>query len=495
MKLVPIDPTDKDASWALLKDFCSDLSDWGLKRLKEGLIDDVRCVLVESDYLCKDHRNLHSNFYSKKFSSRAGSCTRLHFFSADVVSVSNFITPVNQEEFNEAYIGYSVIRPVTERCIGRTVINPLRLKGLKAIAGYCISTPFKVHIFGHHYQAIGYPYTSQDTDATVCAHSALWGICRYLSERFTEYRELYPYDLISLTGKAHGRSVPYRGMTYSDYAEILCHFGAHPVIIRAKDHTTDPRLKWEKFKDICAYVESGFPVLASFSKHVVTLVGHTIDYSVTQAFPNSFGFYESASFLKEFIVVDDNFFPYQLLGYKGSPGNYGKEYLKGPKGEEYSIDSIYAAVCPLPEKAFMPADVASHKASEAISELLKKQNDPNLDGPHVTRILLTSSSSYKRKKIAMAKASGVIDILTSAIATMPLPHFIWILELYKRDEYQSGMCCGEVVLDATAGKTENGYLYLRLGNKVHFHIAGREKIKPVSTDRFKQYTHNLTSLS
>lgn len=32
----------------------------------------------------------------------------------------------------------------------------------------------------------------------VCAHAAIWGTCRYLSQKYPSYRELYPYDIQDL---------------------------------------------------------------------------------------------------------------------------------------------------------------------------------------------------------------------------------------------------------------------------------------------------------
>ena len=89
---------------------------------------------------------------------------------------------------------------------------------------YVLRTGFKTHLGGPALTANGYPYMSQDGEATVCAHTALWGLCRFLSERYSFYREVYPYDLITMTTDTQGRSVPYHGMTYSDYSRILVGF-------------------------------------------------------------------------------------------------------------------------------------------------------------------------------------------------------------------------------------------------------------------------------
>ena len=90
--------------------------------------------------------------------------------------------------------------------------------------------------------------------------------------------------------------------------------------------------------ELYIYVKSGFPVLAGYRGHVVSIVGHTIDYSRTTT-EDSEGFIDSSQFLKQFIVIDDNFFPYQRLGWPDDPENYAAAYRK-----EYSIDSIITAV-------------------------------------------------------------------------------------------------------------------------------------------------------
>ena len=95
---------------------------WGLRKLKDGLDKFAPTIMLEPHYVCKDHRNLHSNFYSKKFQERSATCARLHFFSKAGICHSTLL--FNPASLKEHYIGYSVIRPVPERCLGRTVIDP-----------------------------------------------------------------------------------------------------------------------------------------------------------------------------------------------------------------------------------------------------------------------------------------------------------------------------------------------------------------------------------
>lgn len=120
----------------------------------------------------------------------------------------------------------------TINTVGRTVIDPVKLPINTRDAFYCLTTKFSAHICGQSFSVFGYPYTSQTTDVNACAHSALWGVCRYLSERYSPYGEPLPFDIVRITDTAQGRTFPYKGMTYADYSRILAEFGVFPIVLR-----------------------------------------------------------------------------------------------------------------------------------------------------------------------------------------------------------------------------------------------------------------------
>ncbi|MGD0088939.1 MAG: hypothetical protein ABSE73_03395 [Planctomycetota bacterium] len=452
---------------------------------------------MEPRYICKDYRNLFSHFYSKKFVERTPCCSRLHFFGASDLDLDHLLG--NAKQHSADYLGYSVIQPVRERCIGRTVVDPLRI-GNSQDSFFCLRTLTTVHLNGAKYEVSGYPFFSQSGEATVCAHVALWGVCRYLSDRYPAYGEVYPYDIIQMTSSMSGRRVPYRGMTYSDYCEILSAFGCHPVALRMdtdqKSWTQDP----QTFYDLYSYVESGFPVLASYGGHVVTIVGHTTQNHVGIHSKDTGQFYNSFSLVKQFIVVDDNFFPYRLLGYSSDPDNYGAVYKgTGLFTETPSIDSITTAVVPLPEKAFMPPDIARrlaynyfghHSAQNLTTGLLEKLKIPP-DEPLIARLFLTSGSQFKKRKrqSSAGGVGGVPDRLAMLPVDLRLPHFIWVMEISPLTLYNQGLCFGEVLLDASANEAESEYIYMRLGNTVF--CGGEQSPCDDGLLQFVQYTHNL----
>lgn len=479
-----------NVDWKNLKSECTNLHDWGVHILRPLLTGTAKCVVYEPHYVCKDHRNLYSNFYSKKHSVSSQYTSRLHFFSIPDVSIQDLIH--DPSSLQGSYIGYSVIRPVAQRCIGRTVLDPLKLAKFQSRRAYFLRTGFQTHIGGQNFVANGYPYMSQDTDVTVCAHTALWGVCRYLSEKYSVYPEIYPFDLIKLTEPSQGRTFPYRGMTYQDYSNILSGFGTYPWIMWIqKPDPANPMgtvFNNDEFSDLCVYLESGFPILASYEGHVVTIIGHTIDYN---HMPNAdaAGFIESSSFCKQFIVVDDNFSPYQLLGDFDDSENYGSIYASSTAiGDDrgISMKSIVAAVCPLPEKVFLPAYMARDTARKYFSAYRNRicTNDESI----VLRLFLTTSTSFQQRK-SPAIDKDQFDVINYSTTHMNLPHFIWVMEAGPVSQYLQGKCTAEIVMDPTANQYDNAVIYLRLRNSLIY--DGKEHVASDAPEEFSQYTHNL----
>jgi hypothetical protein len=495
-ELIIIEDQADKTRWELFKMNCPHLSEWGLGTLQSGLDAYAKTIVLEPRYVCKDHRNLHSHFYSKKFKERSSVCVRAHFFDRTGIKKSDLVD--NLAGLKDNYIGYSVIRPVSVCCLGRTVIDPYKVGRNIANRFFVLRTKFKSHLNGPPLDACGYPYMSQDTEATVCAHTALWSTCRYLSERYTTYPETYPYDFIAGTTDTNGRKAPYRGMTYTDYSRLLIQFGCHPQILDMREpvpNSNPPatRLSVDQFTKLCTYVESGFPVLLSYRGHVVSVVGHTMD-SAKNPTPNKNGWVDSSAFLKQLVVVDDNWFPYQLLGYQNDPDNYGEKTSK-----KYSLDGIRTAVCPLPEKVYLPSERARGQCEAMLKKLVATHPAEVMAGkagPLVTRLFVTTSSALKRRKLEKGLKEGkVTDPFAVKIADMHLPHFVWVMEVSPLEIYRHGYCTTEIVLDTTANRMEECLLYERAGTKLFLNNKVIEHKNPgLNLSTFAQYTHNLGEL-
>lgn len=428
----------EDPNWRKLLYECPIIQekDRAYRLLVQSLGPHTRSIVVEPIYVCKDHRNLFSNFYSKKFSWAHGVCSRLHFFQSSEIDEEHFLAGDNL--LQESYIGYCVIRPIPSRFLGKIIIDPAKI-GLSYRDGcFCLRTPFDVNLYGHRLIVQAFPHLSQDTDVTVCAHSALWSICRYLSERYSKYPELLPFDLIDRTPADAGRRFPYRGMVAQHYASILDSFGCFPLLFPTKNFRLPPlkpgeladnekrrkQFENEEFKDFYSYLESGFPILASIyvasadgGSHAVCVMGHTIDYDVDLAqeaihtsvivpkfgteVERKFTMIDSSTFVKAFVVSDDNTFPYQMLGKTGKSYAENAELYEPPG---FSMEEIQFVACPLPEKVFLTASRARKVMTSILGSYMAiyRGDFARLvedGGEIVSRMFVTTGVAFKRRKL------------------------------------------------------------------------------------------------
>lgn len=189
------------------------------ERLKEALSQDVRSILIEHPYVDKDYRSTYYNFYAKKGMSYDSFCARLHFFSHSV-SLSNKLELVTEgSSVEDAYLGFMVLRPTEHNTIGRTAISP---RCMKEFQGHVMVTSQVTHLLGYRLEVAAFPFMTQHTDVSVCAHVACWSILRYYSERFRRYAEFLTYDITHMANPdSPGGLIPSRGLEVPQAIQIF----------------------------------------------------------------------------------------------------------------------------------------------------------------------------------------------------------------------------------------------------------------------------------
>lgn len=500
--VVQIDTTHsggRDKAWGQIQAATSDmLTSWGVKKLRDGLDPHVKCVLVESPYICEDYRSLHQNFYGKKFRERPSKCCRLHFFN-DHLSEGEVIYGFPRDH----YIGFSVIEPLMVRCIGRTVIRP-EMIGFDRERFHLLGTNFNNRVGGTLYECSGFPYRSQSNEATVCAHVTMWAVCRYLSQKFKLYRKHLPYELIEMAGRRNGRIIPHRGLNYADYAEMLDRFGCHPIIVTnhglgsqefatKKDGIQDQQAFNEFLRILYCYIESGFPLIASFSEHVVSIVGHASldDEVVKERTKNLTGPIHASELVDEYVVMDDGYFPYQLIPRKKLPC----------QAYHRALDEVRRIVVPLPDEAYLrPKDVDNYILDFLKNEVFAPMVDESLHTlglrePVVYRPFLATGVSLKQfKQRELLRTPN--DLAIRMQLMLSLPRFVWCVELSTPSLRAKDEAFGEVLLDATAGESDLEPIFVRIGPAIaRSTVMGEDSQvdyfgkNPYST--FAQYRHNL----
>lgn len=451
------------ADWLIVSEICKEyLTGKDYIQLQEYLKDDAKTLLVEKTYIDKDYRDTFSNFYSKKFACYPSTTFRLHFFNK-LIQIDDLFS---LDKHDKSYIGFTVIRPTQINSIGRTILDPNKLS---KISGIMCTTKYCVHILGAELEIKGFPYISQDTDVTICAHAATWMTFRYFSERYSTYREILPYEISQLSGNvAYGRLVPSKGITVSQVAEIFSNYGFYPEIYLREQYKDSNFF----YRLLYYYLESGIPLVACLRQdiHAITVIGHISDYSRKPDNKNS------EDFLTGYIVNDDNCPPYQLVLRKGVPQN--------GHCSKYNIENIDGFIVPLYEKMYLSAEYIEQLASSILdhpafgvdvqSKLIKHKN-------LIKRIYLTSSRSYKK---ARRKKKLPFD-LQKNYCEMPMPKFIWVCELSLEGFYPKKQIVGEILFDATANHRDR-FAFLAIHYPDFILFNDRNKLGNAA-DRFKPF--------
>jgi hypothetical protein len=448
--------------------------------IHEYLKSSSKTVVIEKGYVDADYRDTYFNFFSRKFAQYPSKTIRANFFTDKISPQMLF----KLDRYQDKYIGFIVLRPNRVTAIGRTVLDPGKLP---FVSGHICLSEYPVHILGAELTANGFPYMSQDTDVTVCAHAACWMVFRYFSQRYRRYAEKWPYEVSQLTKDVStGRLVPSKGLTVNQVTEMFANFGFSPEIYMRNQHQG----LFEKL--LYMYVESGLPVVAALSSHAhaITIIGHMSDYNI--ALPDTPA--TSDAYLYGFIANDDNFLPYHAIRKNDPVPATG--YWSKFKAEE--IDTF---IVPLYEKIHLSAEHVVN-LSEAIltdetlglnarSVLIKYEDI-------VTRNFLISSKSFKKMRRGDSVPFGIAEVYCE----MAMPKFIWVCEISSPDLFKDHHIAGEIIFDATANPYDRrAFLsihypdFLLLNNRDFLtDDPKRFNIHSVATDRIVSYPCYVNNL-
>ena len=420
---------DSDDDWLSFYHSCEGyITPRDYELIKDYLKDTAKTVIIEKGYVDADYRDTYFNFFSRKFAQYPSKTIRANLFSNKI----SYRMLFKLDQYQNEYIGFIVLRPNRVTSIGRTILDPVKLP---FVSGHICVSDYQVHILGTELIARGFPYMSQDTDVTVCAHAACWMIFRYFSQRYNRYAEKWPYEVTRLTKDVStGRLVPSKGLTAFQVTEMFGNFGFSPEIYFRGQHQ-------DLFDQLLyMYVESGLPVVAALSghRHAITIIGHISDYNIPiPGTPAS-----SDIYLCGVIANDDNFLPYQAIRKNDPLPDMGY-------WSRFKMEDIDTFIVPLYEKIHISAEHVL-ELSKAIltndslglnarSNLLKYEDI-------VTRTFLTSSKSFKKKRRIDSLPFGIANVYCE----MPMPKFIWVCEISTPDLFKKCEICAEILFDATA---------------------------------------------
>ncbi len=477
-----------------------------------------KSVLIERGYIDKDYRDCYYNFLSRKFTNYPKENVRLHFFNDRIEKESDIwrLEEIENEKLKTSegktgfYLGNIALKPLcygspggTFGYVGRTTINASRTEQTPFLGSFA---DYEVNFLGSRFKVKAFPFTGQDRDVSQCALASLWMIFRYYTEKYTNYREILPYEVSQLSvDYSEGRIIPaYRGIYLRNITEALANFGFEPL-----QYVKSAYEKSLFYRLLYYYIESGIPLIIIFPPvagrdegHAVTVFGHLegIEHTPCQhhSVCDSLQIRNSCCYTKGYIINDDNHLPYKILLKKDvNAEDYDTRFVS----EHYRIEDISAFVVPTHEKIFLPAEHVDDLARHILLDdslgcnfktLSKKQI--TADEKFVLRIFLTSSRSFKHFRLKHPIGCG----LERLYIELPMPKFIWVAEISTQALFEQGKIFGEMIFDATSNKYDLfSFMYIHYpgilirNDRQVIGYKGRLELRNLPVD--ENYTYELYS--
>lgn len=428
-----------------------------IDELKERI--GLRCnkIYVEYPYYDGDYLSSYYIFHAKKHKKFPKECYRVHLMK------------------DSQYFGYLVLRPTICTKFGKSYINPAIILNQKA---YLTLTDFKLSILGNESTVKAYPWMSQETDISVCAHVACWSIIRYFGNRFRNYADKRMSQIIEMTPEYIGRKVPSEGLNILQVSEILKNSGFSPLLLKKEKNNQK-----EFLREVLAYIESGIPLVGAMTdkQHAIALLGHgSLDLTKLDSLNANGSFILTSDIINSLIISDDNYLPYIELYTKD------EQRKKTDCFSEYSLENIDFVVAPLYDRMYL----RYASVIRVVTDLFKVKDFGFVDDK-VVRIYITSANSLKKN---IVNTDGVNLNLKRILLQMSMPKFVWCVDISSKEEYEKGLTSGRVIIDSTAGPYDREpWLLIHDGKVVKYFDSDNNQWykKDTLIDPYPIYKNNL----
>lgn len=440
-------------------------------------------IAFEYPYVDKLYRDSYYHFYSSKHKEYQRDCMRISFFK-NKIEKKDFNKPEGNQKLQELYMGFLILRPVSNHIIGRSVISPQIINKNKFRV--CLVN-YEINVQGVPLCCTGFPHTSQTSETISCAETSIWSILEYYGYKYKEYAPVLPHEIINtLNRTSYRRLIPSEGLSISQICQCIKEFG-FAAVLYAKDQYKEI---FEKL--MYAYIESGIPVIVGLQNnnmgHAVVCIGHEDKKYKIQTKRNpdytieGIKFFDSANLNKKYVFIDDNHPAYQIADVNKPAGFY-------PDAKYHSLKIKYF-VAPLYKRMYLEA----YKAKELFLTILKNKKIGVKQagfkaGKYILRFFLTSQRSFKYQ----IKQNKSINIqMKDYILRLKLPKFLWIAEISNEIDYNDKLAEALAILDATGDNSLDTLCFLSYPQKrVEKSLEGDYNLMEHSWEKFEIYQSNL----
>ena len=284
-----------------------------------------RSILVERHYIDRDYIEDHGLFYSRSLFPYDNYCQRVHFFKTPAPTTRHrFAEAVRSaasgrdafdeacSEFSqEAYLGFSVIKPLKGSPVGRTVLRTFDEKTPDRRRRIFTSRTYTVHLNGVVLTVRGLPFQEQDVGVSACATTAIWCALQKVQES-ESLASATPAQISTLASRftlPHGRVMPAdEGLSIDQMCQAVQALGVSPTLLAATDYANTRSYLYSALRSGMAPIVIMQHEKDSASFHAVAAVGMRL-LSIPEAFSTP-GIEDASGTLEAIYVHDDRTGPY-----------------------------------------------------------------------------------------------------------------------------------------------------------------------------------------
>jgi hypothetical protein len=476
-----------------------------------NVIDINYTIICEEYHVDKCYRDAYYLYFSNQHFQVDRYCIRLTLMKGRY-SWEKFLSS-SEESLMEDAIGSCVIKPKNGEIIGRVLLNPIYFIKDKSV--FLRKTRFEINVYGKTVRIDAFPYQMQDGETMRCSEVTLLNLMEYYSNHYSEYKSIVPSEIIASEQRySHERVLPSKGITYHVLTRVLSDFGFSPrlynVLAMRKDDLSGLEQSDELERIMHYYVESGIPVavnLEPFNRngigHSLICIGHSGKKNIERAkirkkiagdgFTGKYGFINSADYYEQYVVIDDNQFPYEVR-------NFDMLSL-------YKDMRVTNIAVPLYKRMFLEAADAYDTAIAVLESekwgVVAWSGDRLTNNKNVVvRLFLASSRSFKKSRVNSFGKKKCLG-MQMYYAKIRMPKFIWVCELYVEEEYGEKDAFGEIVLDGTTASKKGIKNIILLNYPEGLYVRNPDQpVKDIDMDKMfvnirsdiSPYTENLQKI-
>lgn len=441
-------------------------------------------IALETYHIDPSCRDAYYSYYSRQHFDFPRRSVRLNFFDGYLDDVCFWKS--DEKRLQESYLGSMVFNRASQVVIARTLLSP-RVFGADRMR--LRLSRFETTVHGSKLSVLAFPYRMQDGESMRCAEITILNLLCYYSNEYNDYQVVLPSKIWNLEEQhSFERVTPSRGLNYYTLTKILSQVGFFPRLYNVKQFPVSLMSgmgEGDLFRRLLHwYVESGIPVAVNVDSERISEDGHSlicIGYVPFFAVPKGFfkgegdggagtkaenraledarnkaygiasggadGIYtviQSADLCARYVTIDDNLPPYSIMDYEHlslHPEMRNRNYAVALHNG-MALDALDA------HESFR--QLLSHE-KWGIGRWCKAFLGDTAE--LVVRMFMASVRGYRRFR--MSKSLPSVAVLYDNV---PLPHFVWVLELYLLGDYNcpedSRKAFGEIVLDATSGGSD-----------------------------------------